>query len=167
VKPAEKAKKKAAFLRALVGSTVHDACVRAKMSRQTAYQWREQDEAFAATWEMITEADTDRLEKNTMDLAERGDIRKLYYKGDPIWEVDGNGEPKLDEQGLKIQAFEHVRYTQLMQFTLERRRAAYRPHSTLSVEGKVTGVIVAPAEVEPEEWAREQTLRNGQASKPE
>lgn len=60
---AESTRAKATFLKAFASMpNVSTACKRAKISRETAYEWREQDLDFAADWDAAAEASCDALE---------------------------------------------------------------------------------------------------------
>ena len=64
------AKKKAAFCKGLSdGLTVSDACVAAGAGRNTVYEWRKHDEAFAKAWEDALESGTDVLEREAQRRA--------------------------------------------------------------------------------------------------
>ncbi len=55
------------------------ACKHARISRQTAYRWREQDPEFAAKWQEALDGSLDELEGVAFSLAKRGDQQLLTW----------------------------------------------------------------------------------------
>ena len=70
----------AAFLQALrKAPNVTHACRVARVSRFTAYKFREADAAFAAKWEEALSASVDRCEEKAFDMAWKGDSQLLQF----------------------------------------------------------------------------------------
>src|SRR6266498_735356 len=70
----------ALFLQALrKAPNVAHACRVAKVSRFTAYKFREDDAAFAAKWEEALSASVDRCEEKAFDMAWKGDSQLLQF----------------------------------------------------------------------------------------
>jgi hypothetical protein len=68
------------FLRALRRTpNIKVACSAAGVSRQTAYQHRKSDHAFAEAWYDAIEASVDRLEARAFELAEQGDPNLITF----------------------------------------------------------------------------------------
>ncbi len=76
------AETEALFLGALGdGLSVSGAARAAGIARQTAYNRRNSDEAFAAAWNDAIEAGTDSLEDEALRRAKDGTDRPVYQKG--------------------------------------------------------------------------------------
>ncbi len=70
------------FLEALTNTcNVTDACKAANIGRQTAYAWRESDEAFALAWAGALEEAVDALEKEAWRRAHDGTDKPIVYQG--------------------------------------------------------------------------------------
>jgi hypothetical protein len=70
----------AAFIQALrKAPNVAHACRMAKISRFTAYKFREADETFAQRWEAALSASVDRCEEKAFDMAWKGDSQLLQF----------------------------------------------------------------------------------------
>src|SRR5260370_15211523 len=68
------------FLRALQKTpNIKVACTAAGVSRQTAYQHRKSDVAFAEAWQDAIEASVDKLEAVAFKLAEKGDSNLITF----------------------------------------------------------------------------------------
>lgn len=75
--------KEAAFLEALTkGLSITAAAKDAGVGRRTAYEWREEDEAFRQIWDDAVEAGTDVLEDEAKRRAADGVDEPVFYKGD-------------------------------------------------------------------------------------
>lgn len=75
--------KLAAFCAALAETcNVGKACVAVGISRQTAYNWREDDPEFAAAWERAMKAGLLALEDEAHRRAFDGVDEPVFYKGD-------------------------------------------------------------------------------------
>ncbi len=73
-------KKRAAFLKALdSGESVTKACNAAGIGRRTVYDWRSDDEKFAAEWEDAVETGTDVLEDEAVKRAKDGSDTLLIF----------------------------------------------------------------------------------------
>lgn len=57
------------------------------ISRTTAYEWRNQDKAFAAAWDAAIEESTDRLEYEAVRRAVDGCDRPVFYQGEKCGDV--------------------------------------------------------------------------------
>jgi hypothetical protein len=70
----------AAFLQALRKSpNVTAACRRAKISRFTAYKFREDDESFASRWDEALDASVDEVEEKAFRIAKDGDNQMIQF----------------------------------------------------------------------------------------
>ncbi len=73
-------KKRAAFLKALEsGESVTKACNAAGIGRRTVYDWRGDDEKFAAEWDDAVETGTDVLEDEAVKRAKDGSDTLLIF----------------------------------------------------------------------------------------
>lgn len=73
---------KDAFLAVLCsGGVIRDACEAAGIARTTAYEWRENDEAFAAAWQHAVDEGTDLLEREALRRARDGVEEPVFYQG--------------------------------------------------------------------------------------
>ena len=71
-----------AFLSTLTAAcNVTAACKAAGIGRQTAYQWRKEDEAFALAWAEALEEAVDALEKEAWRRAAEGVEKPIVYQG--------------------------------------------------------------------------------------
>lgn len=75
--------KRAAFLKALEenGGNITAACKSARYPRQTAYEARERDPAFAKAWDEAMERGIDALEDEALRRAHNGTLKPVYYQG--------------------------------------------------------------------------------------
>lgn len=70
------------FLETLaVACNVSEACRAAGIGRRTAYQWREDDEAFALEWDGAIEEAVDKLEREAWRRAHDGVEKPVTYQG--------------------------------------------------------------------------------------
>ena len=60
------------------------ACAKAHIERTAAYRARQGDEAFAASWKSAIEDAIDDLEAEAWHRARVGDVKFLFYQGEPI-----------------------------------------------------------------------------------
>jgi len=75
-------KNEGAFIDALRdGRSITAACIDAGIGRQTAYDWREADKAFAKAWDDAIEEGTDRLEDEAHRRARDGTQKPIYQGG--------------------------------------------------------------------------------------
>jgi len=56
----------------------------AKVGRSTVYEWREEDEDFAAAWDRALEDAADNLEAEAYRRAVTGTLKGVYYQGERI-----------------------------------------------------------------------------------
>ena len=69
-----------AFLRGLeVCPVVGEACKAAHISRKTAYEWRERDEAFRKEWDQAVEAGLDGLEAALIERGKKRDTTAAIF----------------------------------------------------------------------------------------
>ena len=74
---------KHAFLAALASScSVTKACVVVNIARQTAYEWRAEDPAFAAAWEKAKQIGVEALEDEAMRRALDGVDKPVFHMGE-------------------------------------------------------------------------------------
>lgn len=74
---------------------VRAACARAKIERSTAYKARKEDAAFAEQWKAALDDAIDDLESEAWHRAQVGDVKYLFYQGEPI---ELNGKPVIERQ---------------------------------------------------------------------
>jgi hypothetical protein len=81
--------RKSAFLAALVtaGGNVTRACEAVDICRMTAYEWRDEDPAFAADWERCKAAGLDALEDEATRRAFDGVAEPVFHQGVPVGTV--------------------------------------------------------------------------------
>ena len=66
-------------------ANVSRACEELNIGRRTAYEWRDEDEGFAALWDEAIEAAIDDLEEEARRRAFKGLVKKKFdRKGEPI-----------------------------------------------------------------------------------
>mgnify|MGYP000402570889 CR=1 FL=1 len=63
---------------------VCDACIAARISRKTAYLWRQKDEAFRDAWDEAMENSIDRAEKAAFSRAIDGVETPIIVKGEEV-----------------------------------------------------------------------------------
>jgi hypothetical protein len=77
----------ATFLAALEETAmVSEACKRAGISRQTAYEARQRDEEFAVAWHEVEERATERLEREAYRRAAEGTLKPVVSAGHLVTE---------------------------------------------------------------------------------
>lgn len=82
------AKKREAFLAELARrGNVSDACRAVDAPRQTMYDWRETDPAFAAAWDAALDEAADRMEREAFRRAVEGVDEPVFYQGDEVGSV--------------------------------------------------------------------------------
>ena len=82
---ARRPRRKTVFLQALTETVnVTLACRRAGIPRRTAYDWREQDAAFAGRWDEALEEGIDLLEAELQRRAFEGVERPITYRGEQV-----------------------------------------------------------------------------------
>lgn len=135
---------KPTFLKALRETrSVAAAAMRAGIDRQTAYNHRRDDPAFAADWETVHEAITDDLEKAAIARAVDGVEEPEFYRGQVVGTT--------------------VRYSDsLLQFLLRgRRREVYGDRTEITGAGG--GPIQLQAIADLAESAKRRELETGQS----
>lgn len=88
---------------------VRKACEIVAIGRSTAYEWREEDEAFAKQWEDAVQDGLDLLEHEARRRAFDGLVRKKFTKG---------GDPIIDPE-TQAQYFEREYSDTLLIFLLK------------------------------------------------
>jgi hypothetical protein len=141
--------KKAAFLRAFARrGVVLEGAQAAGISRKTVSYWRETDEWFEELYGAALEEAGDRVEAEAHRRAVDGIDVPVIYQGMPTMTEDAvTGEKRV----LTTKQYSDP----LLALVLKRHRPEYRENvkQTHSFEGQ-TGVLVVPAPVDPEAWAR-------------
>lgn len=100
-----KSEAKLRFLEELPRShTVTAACDFAGISREAAYQWKEQDEAFSNAWDQAVERTHDRARAKIFERAFDGVEEQAISNGMPVYYYEPDmdekdGEQKRDERG--------------------------------------------------------------------
>jgi hypothetical protein len=149
--------KKAAFLRAFaVRGIVLEGVTAASVSRGTVKYWRESDEWFEALYQAALEEAGDRLEAEAMRRAVDGVDVPVIYQGMPTMTQDAaTGESRV----LTTKQYSDP----LLALLLKGRKTEYRENvkQTHSFEGQ-TGVLVVPAPVDPEAWAKAAAAQQAQ-----
>lgn len=75
-------KNRETFLQALAETcNVSEACRRASIGRQTAYEWRADDEGFATSWREAEQEAADRLEREAWRRGVEGIDKPITYQG--------------------------------------------------------------------------------------
>jgi len=59
----------------------------ARVGRSTAYEWREEDKAFAAAWDEAIEESNDVLEGEAYRRAVTGTLEPVFYQGEKVGTV--------------------------------------------------------------------------------
>lgn len=141
--------KKCAFLRAFAQrGIVLDGVTAASVSRKTVAYWRESDEWFEELYKAALEEAGDRVEAEAMRRAVDGVDVPVIYQGMPTMTEDAvSGEKRV----LTTKQYSDS----LLALILKGRKQEYRENvkQTHSFEGQ-TGVLVVPAPVDPEAWAK-------------
>lgn len=87
---------RAAFLKALAEcGNATDACLAAGIGRRSAYDWKDDDEAFAADWEEALEEGTDALEREARRRAVEGVDEPVFYQGQQVATVKRKADALL------------------------------------------------------------------------
>ena len=86
-----------AFLKALAKScNVTAACRAAGIGRRTAYDWRNDDEAFAAAWDEAVEEAADALEAEAWRRGHDGVDKPVFYQGEAVGTVREHSDKLLE-----------------------------------------------------------------------
>jgi hypothetical protein len=101
------------------GGNVSRACDAVSIGRQTAYDWRGEDEDFAAAWDEAVEAGLDDLEQEARRRAFEGLTQKKFTKG---------GQPIIDPV-TQEQYFERVYSDTILLRLLSAGRPKFRERS--------------------------------------
>ena len=120
-------------------ANVSKACKKAKISRNAAYQWREEDAEFSAAWDAALDRGTDALEDEAVRRAAEGTLKPVFYKGE------------------KCGSIREYSDTLLMFMLKARRPEKFKERTESQITGKNGGPIVQ-ATVTPEELA--EAVRN-------
>ena len=76
----KRAKQKEVFLKCLAnGDSIRSASEQVKVVRQTVYNWKENDEEFAAAWDEAMEAGIERLEDAAYNRAMEGSDTLMIF----------------------------------------------------------------------------------------
>jgi hypothetical protein len=87
------------FLEALkTGASVYAAARIAGIGRQTAYDWRNEDDVFAALWEEAVECGTDLMEDEAKRRGMDGYDEPVFYQGQVCGKVRRYSDFLLDKQ---------------------------------------------------------------------
>jgi len=111
------------LLRLAETSNVSAACKRAKVSRQHAYQTRNEDEPFRIAWEEALEVATEALELEARRRAEKGVLEPVFYLG------------------VKAGTIRRYSDTLLIFLLKAHKPGMYRDRSSVEVSGKDGGPI--------------------------
>jgi hypothetical protein len=113
---------------ALNEGDVSASCAATGVGRRSMYDWREDDKDFAAAWDDVVEASTEKLEREAYRRAHDGVEEPVFYQG----EVCGHIMKKSDT---------------LLMFTLKARKPEkYRDNSKVELGGSGGGPIVVRVE---------------------
>lgn len=108
---------------ALHEGDVSASCAAVGVGRRSMYDWREDDQDFAAAWDDVVEASTEKLEREAYRRAHDGVEEPVFYQG----EVCGHVMKKSDT---------------LMMFILKGRKPEkYRDNSKVELGGIGGGPI--------------------------
>jgi hypothetical protein len=103
--------RKAEFVRALVkGATPEGAARRIGVTRETAYQWRRADPAFAKAWATATDRKVELVESILFRMAKRWDLGAVIfflksYRPEVFnrrQQISVGGDPELPPIGLDV-----------------------------------------------------------------
>lgn len=125
------------------------AAAEATVNLSTVNGHIENDPDFAEAVLQAVATYRDKCVDHATDLLFDGEIHKSYDK-------DGN---LLNEK--------HVYPIRLIELELKRVEPAYRDKQTIDVNTRGTGVLVAPAEVTPEDWVRREDSLNADKTVPD
>lgn len=82
------AKKREAFILAFAQmGNVSKACAKAKISRQTVYRHKKEDETFAELWSEAEDIYVELLEAEADRRARGGTLKPVFYKGEKVGSV--------------------------------------------------------------------------------
>jgi len=130
-------KKEAAFLACLSETcSVKKACIRARIGRRTAYDWRDKHPDFAKRWDAALDVGITVLEDEVVRRAYEGVLKPVY------------------QQGVRVGSIREYSDTLLIFHLKAHRPKKYRDN--IKIDANVTGgvlVIGAPA-ASKEDWAR-------------
>jgi hypothetical protein len=106
---------------------VSKAARAAGVGRRTAYEWREEDKAFAAAWDGALEEATDALELEARRRAHEGVERVKVFHGQIIMvpKLDRKGNPIVDQrtgEPVMVPLTEHEYSDTLLIFLLKAHR---------------------------------------------
>ena len=88
IRTAEKGTQKERFLRSLARhGVVGRAAKTAGIGRTTAYEWRDEDEAFSRAWDAAVEDGTDKLEREAVRRAAEGTLKPVFQGGEQVGEI--------------------------------------------------------------------------------
>lgn len=81
-------KKRAAFLESLKETcNITKACELSGLARRSAYDWREDDEDFAADWQKALDVAADLLEEEAVRRAKEGTCKPVYQGGQLVGHI--------------------------------------------------------------------------------
>lgn len=141
--------KRRLFLRAFaVRGIVAEGCRAAGVSRAAVTHWRETSEWFETLYAAAIEEAADRIESEAIRRAVDGYDEPVVYQGMVSVVVD----PETGrERMLTVRKYSDA----LMQTILKGARPEkYRDNHKVEVTGGGGGVLIVPAAVDPESWAR-------------
>jgi hypothetical protein len=73
------------------------ACLKGKVSRETAYNYRDNNLDFRGLWDEAVESHTDTAEYSLYDLGTKGDVKEVYKDGQLV-----SKEHRRDSQALRF-----------------------------------------------------------------
>lgn len=141
--------RKAAFLRAFASrGIVTEGCRVAGVSSSAVRSWRENSEWFETLYQAALEEAADRIEAEAFRRAVDGYDEPVIYQGQPTYVQDAETG---DQRVLTVRKYSDA----LMQTLLRGARPEkYRENHRVDVAGGAGGVLIVPAAVDPESWAK-------------
>lgn len=131
--------------RAVEGMRVHGnptAAARfAGVDRRTVRRWMETDQAFAEEMAEAREEHADLCEEELHRRAFLGDEQVQYHKGQPVYEMDDEGNYVLDENFEKKPYVRRIKSDVLVVPYLKSKRATYRDKTDLTLMGPDGGPV--------------------------
>ena len=119
------------------------------MAKQTILNHLENDPDFAELYEQAIDEYRDKVVDHHTDLLFDGEITK-----------------KFDKDGHCIEE-KHSYPIRLIELELKRVDASYRDKQTIDLNNVGAGVLVAPPELTPEQWIKQQEAANENKKPPE
>lgn len=144
------AKRKAKFLEAFaLTGIIRTGCEAAGVSRSAYKYWRKSDEEFA---EACAEAYENAVDAGELELRKRGvegtEEIQLDRDGRPIWRLNPDGSPMLDDDFNPIPFTRFTRSDRLLEVYTRSHRPIYKEKTEIAVTGADGGPLQSTIKVE-------------------